>query len=381
MKIFTPLMFTIFVFLSCCFNSFAAVDKSDGHYLKIGDSKIYYEEAGAGEAIVLVHDGLLNSATWDGEWDILRKKFHVIRYDRRGFGLSDTPTKPFSQSDDLYALLTYLRIQKATIVGCSSGGGISIDFALTHPEMVDRLILIGSVLHGMVVTDMFTERGNKNNKPLETGDMKAAARNWSNDPFLIMRGDTAAQTVFYNTLIKYPHDMKYTGEFEIRLAVPAVRRLSEIHVPTLILVGDHDIPDVQSFGGAIQAGIPGARREIVKNQAHLIPLEAPVYLSDRIFAFIKQHPSVVVPETILRTYTGKYKLWDEAVTVVLKEGLLWLQIPEEWDIPLFPDHGDKFKLFLWSQDGELEFVKDTTNRIVEAKILTEDGSVNKGPRL
>ena len=71
-----------------------------GQYLQIGESRIYYEEAGKGEAVLLVHDGLASSVTWDSEWQALAKKFHVIRYDRRGYGLSDAPTKKFAQWDD-----------------------------------------------------------------------------------------------------------------------------------------------------------------------------------------------------------------------------------------------------------------------------------------
>src|SRR5258708_32536763 len=79
--------------------------KFPGDYLAIGSSKIYYEEAGNGEPIILVHDGLVNSMTWDGVWGALAKTYHVVRYDRRGYGLSDTPTTAFSQIDDLYKLM------------------------------------------------------------------------------------------------------------------------------------------------------------------------------------------------------------------------------------------------------------------------------------
>jgi hypothetical protein len=247
--------------------------------------------------------------------------------------------------------------------------------------MVDRLILVGSVLHGMVVTPNFSERGSKNNKPLLQEDINAAALNWSNDSETILPSHHESQKKLYDALTKYPQNLKYTGEFEMRLSVPAVRRLGEIHVPTLILIGEHDIQDVQAFGGAIQAGIPGSRREMVKDAAHLIPLEAPVYLSKRIIDFIDQHASFKIPVEVLQVYTGKYRLWKELVNVVQKDGLLWLNIPEEWDIPLYPISATKFRLFVWTQDAELEFVKDNDGKIMQAKIVAEDGSINEGLRL
>jgi 3-oxoadipate enol-lactonase len=60
------------------------IARTQGHYLKIGETRIYYEDAGAGEALLLIHDGLASSVTWDEEWAALSKRFHVIRYDRRG---------------------------------------------------------------------------------------------------------------------------------------------------------------------------------------------------------------------------------------------------------------------------------------------------------
>ena len=368
-----------FVMAAACGRPLLASQKQSGNFLDVGGGKIYYEECGSGPAVVLLHDGLLSSSTWDGEWSALCSKFHVIRYDRRGYGRSDAPTKPFLQADDLRALLSHLNIQRATVVGCSSGGGHAIDFTLVHPEMVERLILIGSVLHGMTVTSQFTDRGNRNNARVAKGDLKAAALNWSRDPYTISAGHDAARKHFYDALMQYPQSLKYTGEFEIRFLRPAVIRLSEIHVPTLILDGEFDMPDVQAFGGAIQAGIPGARREIVKDSAHLIPVEQPEYLSNRITSFIDDHPVVSVPANVLQTYAGQYDLFGKT-TIAFRDGLLYLQVPGEKEIPLFPESESKMKCFMWTQDAEIEFVKDAAGNVTEAVIHAEDGTVTKCPR-
>jgi pimeloyl-ACP methyl ester carboxylesterase len=132
-----------------------------GDYLELGGSKIYYEQCGSGPAIVLLHDGLVHAVTWDGVWDSLCGKYRVIRYDRRGYGRSDSPTATFSPTDDLYKLLSHLNVSHAVVVGSSSGGALAIDFALEHPRMVDGLLLLGPVLHGMRDSAYFVERGEK----------------------------------------------------------------------------------------------------------------------------------------------------------------------------------------------------------------------------
>ena len=360
----------------------AAKAELPGAYLDVGGSKIYYEEAGNGEPVVLVHDGLVNSMTWDGVWQTLAKKYHVVRYDRRGYGLSDSPVAAFSPVEDIFTLLAHLKIDHATFVGCSSGGGIAIDFALSHPQMVDRLILLGSVLHGMVVSSAFGERGKRNNAPLERGDDKAAAANWSNDPSTISAGDSAGKRKLYEALAKYPRNLRYSGNFEIRFAVPAVRRLSEIHVPTLILVGENDMPDVHAFEGAIQAGIAGARREIVNNCAHLIPLEKPDFLSERIMNFIENHPIAKVSAETLERYVGKYRIWGTAGAVVLQDHQLYFRVPGEWDLPLFPESASKMNLFMWDHDAEMEFENGPDGQISQLIIYgKEDGSEIKCPRI
>src|SRR5262249_24392634 len=127
----------------------AADDKLTQGYVEIGGSKIYYEECGSGPNVVLLHDGLLHSVTWDDALPALCAKFHVVRYDRRGYGRSDGPKSQFSPTDDLRQVMTQVHMQTAVIVGNSSGGALAIDFALDHPESVDGLFLIGPVVHGM----------------------------------------------------------------------------------------------------------------------------------------------------------------------------------------------------------------------------------------
>lgn len=69
-----------------------------------GTQQLYYEECGKGpKAVVLLHDGVVNSAVWDDVWPTLCKQFHVIRYDRRGYGRTPATKKPYFEADDLTA--------------------------------------------------------------------------------------------------------------------------------------------------------------------------------------------------------------------------------------------------------------------------------------
>lgn len=261
-------------------------DKQASGYLDVGGSKIYYETRGSGAAIVLLHDGLLSSVTWEEVWEPLAAKHQVIRYDRRGYGRSELPTGSYSSTEDLRRLLTHLKVQHAVIVGSSAGGALAIDFAIEHPEMVDGLFLIGPVLHGMEFTEQFKERANRNNEPMQRDNIQEVAKNWSEDRFLIAGPNERARRRIYEDLVANSEKVKFDNHFEQSLAPPASKRLEEIKAPTLILVGAADIADVQTHCGAINAGIHGSTREVIKSAGHLIQLEKPDEVIKRIEAFV-----------------------------------------------------------------------------------------------
>jgi 3-oxoadipate enol-lactonase len=105
-----------------------------GNFLDVGGVKLWYEECKATNSspagVVLLHDGLVHSVTWDGVWAPLCAKYHVVRYDRRGYGRSELSKDPFVPEDDLYKVMRKVHMDHAIIVGNSSGGGLALDFAL-----------------------------------------------------------------------------------------------------------------------------------------------------------------------------------------------------------------------------------------------------------
>ena len=241
----------------------ARTEKQASGYLDVGGAKIYYETRGSGPAIVLLHDGLLSSVTWDEVWEPLPTKHRVIRYDRRGYGRSELPRSSYSSVEDLRELLAH-------------GGALAIDFAIAHREMVDGLFLIGPVLHGIEFSEQFLERARRNNEPMERGDVKAWATNWSQDRFLIAGAKEAARRRIYEQLVENAEKLrKFDAALEEKLSPPASQRLSEIKAPTLILAGVADIADVHAQCRAIDSGISKSERIVVKDAGHLIQLEKP----------------------------------------------------------------------------------------------------------
>ena len=261
---------------------------SHGSFLEVDGAKLYYEECGtAPEAVVLVHDGVLHSVAWDDVWPEFCKHFHTIRYDRRGYGRSPAATEGYFATDDLAALLRHLKVSHAAIVGSSHGGEISINFTLDHPEIVQQLALVGAVVGGMPYSKHFLDRGSVLGKPLEKGDIQGAVSAASQDKYLIAPGNDAAKKRMADLLSANPQDLTHP-DFELPVK-PALARLHEIRIPTLLVVGDADIPDVHAHAGALEAGIPRARRVVISNVGHLMYLEKPEEFGRIVIAFLKSH--------------------------------------------------------------------------------------------
>ncbi|HKP04585.1 MAG TPA: alpha/beta hydrolase [Chthoniobacterales bacterium] len=289
------IFYSIFSILAALIAAAALAADSNGQgggktgYVDVSGAKLYYEECGSGPAVVLLHDGLLDSKSWDEVWQRLGAKCHVIRYDRRGYGRSDPATSSFSPVEDLAKLLTHLKVQHTVVAGSSSGGALAIDFAIEQPEMTVGLFLIGPVLHGMDFSAEFRARANRNNEPMERDDVRAMARNWSQDKFLLTGPNEKARRKIYEHLVANAEKLKkYDGALENKLAPPASERLGEIKAPTLILLGEGDIGDVQVHTRAISGGISGSERIVVKGAGHLIQLEKPDDLIKRLKDFAER---------------------------------------------------------------------------------------------
>lgn len=269
--------------------SFApAAQNSAESYLALNGAKLHYQECGTGPAaIVLIHDGIADSAVWNDVWEAFCKELHTIRYDRPGYGLSEPATDWHTETDDLFALLRHLKIKQAMLVGSSHGGALAIDFTLAHPVMVEELVLVGAVVSGYGFSDYFVDRTIHNQKPMEKNDVAGLIDNWVNDKYVIAPDHPAARKELHDILTASPQDL--THRDTSRDPVSALPRLHEIRVPTLILVGDADIPDVHAHAGVIEARITNSRRVVIRDAGHLMYLELPDEFSRVVIRFLQEN--------------------------------------------------------------------------------------------
>jgi 3-oxoadipate enol-lactonase len=242
-------------------------------YAPVDGGKLYYEVAGAGSVVVLIHGGQMDRRMWDPQFRRYAAQYRVIRYDVRGFGNSPAATRPFSDEDDLAALLTDLRVDRATIVGLSLGGRIAIDFALSHPERVSSLVLVAPGLSGFHFP---SEAGDDSTwAAAQRGDWAAVASWWTHTGYMTPAmhhpdlADRLRQLAQDNA-----HQWLDNPALERPLRPAAIDQLGAIHTPTLIVVGNRDVADIHQIVGLLSIRIAGARLTIVPDAGHMVNLEA-----------------------------------------------------------------------------------------------------------
>ena len=148
-------------------------------YLKKENTNIYYEVRGRGDALVLIHGVITDSAMFDQTAEYLSRFYNVIWYDRRGNSRSSTGTKVFDigqQTDDIRDLLDELGIESAYIAGASAGAVIGLDFLIKYPERVRHLIMYEPAMLGQMLKDdpEFREWSEKTEALVEAGKLNSA---------------------------------------------------------------------------------------------------------------------------------------------------------------------------------------------------------------
>ena len=263
-------------------------------YAEVNGTKLYYEVAGEGHPLTLIHGGLVDRQLWDDQFDAFAQHYRVIRYDIRGFGNSSVPTNgDFTMVDDLYHLLEFLSVEKTYLMGLSLGGSISIDFTLAHPEMVDALITVGAGVSGFEWAD--NEEANKIGEiidaAIKAGDFQKVIeienRIWVDGPNRTPDQVDPQVRARISEMNLHNYSLQTEDTPSPRpQEQPALPRLADIHVPTLVIIGDEDVVQIQELANTLATSIPGAKKAVIHNTAHHPNMEQPEQFNRIVLDFL-----------------------------------------------------------------------------------------------
>lgn len=258
-------------------------------FAEVNGATLYYEAAGAGHPLCMLHGHLLDSGQWDTQFAAFARHYRVIRYDERGYGQSSTPTEPFAHHEDLRALLAFLGIEHAYIMGCSGGGAAAIDFALAYPGMADALILVGAALSGYPPSAPDAQMG-AIDAAYERGDIEQTVelllQRWTDGVGRAPEQVNPQARTHIRAMTTHLLTRPTADEHERSLEPPAFGRLGEIQAPALAIVGANDLPRIIDVASRVEQQAPRARKVVMPDAGHHPNIEHPDQFNQIVLDFL-----------------------------------------------------------------------------------------------
>lgn len=262
-------------------------------FLEKDGKGLYYEVHGEGDpALLFVHGWMASSAVWREQVGSLSGKNKVVTFDLTGYGQSAKPGDiaytPDVWLDDLDALIGYLHLAKPVLIGWSMGAAIGIAYAVTRPDALSKLVIVGGTPLLVAPSDVFEYA-----TPPEAAEQLAGG---------LQSDFSTGARGFVEMMFPEPgtEDLKnevhaITQQTTAPIALESVNNagsadlrpmLAGVNVPTLVLHGEADNVCPLGAGQCLADMIPNAEFATFSGKGHLPFLTDPVSFNDRLRAFI-----------------------------------------------------------------------------------------------
>lgn len=246
----------------------------------------YAEGISGGVPMVFINPLGCDLRVWDAVVPHLKSYYPVIRFDKRGHGLSDTPSAPYSMADlaaDVNGLLDHLGIEQAILVGMSVGGMIALKTALVYPGRVKALVLCDTAAK-IATADYWNERINTLREHGMTHLADKILSRWFTADFI--EQNPAIYRGFYNLLTRMPLE-GYIGTCAALRDTDLRAEVQRISVPTLVLCGTEDVATPPTLVREFAESLPHTSFMLIDKAAHTPSAEQPEQLAAAILTFLK----------------------------------------------------------------------------------------------
>jgi 3-oxoadipate enol-lactonase len=223
---------------------------------------------------------------WDGVVDILKSHGDILRYDKAGHGLSslnDSVFKIENFANDVLALMDFLKIQKAVIVGLSIGGIIAQYLAIHHPERIKRLILSNTAPKVGSAEGWNTRIG-----AVKNDGIASIADNilkvWFSENF---RKNHSSESLGYKMMLSNINHVGYIRACEALKINDLTDRISKINLPTLCLAGTEDGSTPPAQVKEMADLIPNSTYILIEDVGHIPCVEVPELVAKHILEFVQ----------------------------------------------------------------------------------------------
>jgi pimeloyl-ACP methyl ester carboxylesterase len=260
-------------------------------YVTSNGAKLYWEERGTGDPILLIMGLGASLEAWDRTAPVLAARYRVILFDNRGVGRSEVPPGPYSlevMADDAAAVLDAAGVEWAHVYGASMGGMIAQEFALRHPTRVRKLILGCTACGGREVVraepDVVAALNARAKMPREEAM-------WMMAPH-IYDASTPRERIeedFRSRLSANGSNEGYAAQYQAIVGWKGSHaRLGSLQMPTLVIHGETDRLVPPDNGRIIARAIPGSKLLMLPRASHIYMTDQSEAASAAIMSFLQE---------------------------------------------------------------------------------------------
>ena len=260
-------------------------------YLPVTGALLRYRDEGDGPAVLFIHGWTLDLDMWEPQAVGLADAFRVVRFDRRGFGLSSGRASLNSDVRDALAVCDKLQLERLACVGMSQGARVALHLCRIAPERLACVVLDGPPRS---LADDAAAGGE--DLPLAEyrdliagGDIETFRRRWAGHPLMRLETRSAEARALLGRIIA-----RYSGA-DLLPELPAAEDhwdravTASLETPALVITGEHDLPSRVRAADALAAALPIAQRAVIGASRHLPNLDNPLSYNTVLRAFLERH--------------------------------------------------------------------------------------------
>jgi pimeloyl-ACP methyl ester carboxylesterase len=271
-------------------NAAADSSASEDRYLAAPSDgmRLRYRDEGSGPAVLLIHGWTLDLNMWDPQVSELRDRFRLIRFDRRGFGLSAGVPSLLADVRDALVLCRSLGLQRFACVGMSQGARVALRMTRQAPEVLSCVVLDGPP--ELFVTDQAEMPPLSDYRTKVTPEgIQTFREHWRRHPLMqLWNADQCHRRLLDRMIDRYPgRDLEAHTPTD-RLPID-MRQLGLIRTATLVVGGEYDSQSRQDAADKLATAIPAALRVIVRGAGHLPNLDNPHVYNGVLSNFLGGH--------------------------------------------------------------------------------------------
>jgi len=272
-------------------------------YVDIGDAYFYYEMAGEGTPVILIHAHSVDCRMWDQQFFELAKHYKVIRYDLRGYGKTDKPVpgEKFIHAEDLHKLMWFLGIPKAHLVGLSLGAFVAVDFMTLYPEQTLSIAVAGGGIRDSAIPEdanaslrakIIAEERQKKLASIEAVKKEGIdvyKKRWFDS---IMQATGPHKDEMKDKLWQMINEwfawqaLNVEPVWQLDPQVSVQIREKKPNVPVLVIIGQDDWPGSLKSSEYLARIAPKSQKVYLKDAGHFSNMETPIEFNKALMDFL-----------------------------------------------------------------------------------------------